>query len=132
MGPETTLFDRPRGRTLPMLRRWLRTPQVARWWGDPDAEAALLEGDLDEPRMVMRIVSFDGRPFAYAQDYAVDVWPQPHLAVLPRGSRAIDAFIGEPDMIGSGHGPSFLRRLACAADSRGARRRSPSIPMPAT
>jgi len=45
----------------------------------------LLREDFDEPRMVMRIVSFEGRPFAYAQDYAVHVWPQPHFAHLPFG-----------------------------------------------
>ena len=28
---------------------------------------------------------------------------------LPPGSRAIDAFIGEPDMLGIGHGTRFLR-----------------------
>jgi len=49
---------------LPMLRRWLHTPDVVRWWGDPDEQAALLEGDLNEPLMVMRIVSFNGSPFA--------------------------------------------------------------------
>src|SRR5262249_1593420 len=42
---------------LPMLERWLRTPEVVRWWGDPDEQAALLQQDLDEPAMVMRIVS---------------------------------------------------------------------------
>jgi aminoglycoside 6'-N-acetyltransferase len=73
---------------------------------------ALLEEDMDEPRMVMRIVSCEGRPFAYAQDYDVHDWPQPHLNHLPRGARAIDAFIGEPDMIGGGHGSAFLRLLA--------------------
>jgi hypothetical protein len=36
--------------------------------------------------MVMRIVSFKGRPFAYAQDYAVHVWPQPHFARLLPGA----------------------------------------------
>jgi aminoglycoside 6'-N-acetyltransferase len=97
---------------LPMLRRWLRTPDVARWWGDPDHEAALLAGDLNEPLMVMRIVSCGGRPFAYAQDYDVGSWPQPQFLHLPRGTRAIDAFIGEPDMIGCGHGSAFLRLLA--------------------
>jgi aminoglycoside 6'-N-acetyltransferase len=97
---------------LGMLRRWLRTPEVARWWGDPEEEAALLKDDLDEPRMAMRIVSLEGRPFAYAQDYAVQAWPQLHFAHLPRGARAIDAFIGEPDMIGHGHGAAFLRVLA--------------------
>jgi len=50
--------------------------------------------------------------FAYAQHYCVHVWPQPHFASLPQGSRAIDAFIGEPSMLGIGHGAKFLRVLA--------------------
>jgi aminoglycoside 6'-N-acetyltransferase len=95
-----------------MLRRWLATPEVARWWGDPAEQAALLEEDLANPLMVMRIVTHQGRPFAYAQDYDVHSWPQPHLAGLPYGARAIDAFVGEPDMIGRGHGRVFLRLLA--------------------
>jgi aminoglycoside 6'-N-acetyltransferase len=105
---------------LPRLNEWLRTPEVVRWWGDPEEQAALLRADLDEPRMVMRIVSFAGRPFAYAQDYAVHVWPQPHFDHLPLGSRAIDAFIGEPDMIGGGHGSAFLRLLALRLMAEGA------------
>jgi aminoglycoside 6'-N-acetyltransferase len=98
----------------------LQTPEVRRWWGDPEEQAALLEEDLSEPRMVMRIVSFEGQPFAYAQDYAVHVWPQPHFSGLPEGSRAIDAFIGEPDMIGQGHGSGFLRLLAERLKDEGA------------
>jgi aminoglycoside 6'-N-acetyltransferase len=104
---------------LPLLRRWLRTPEVVQWWGDADQQAALLCEDLGEPSMVMRIVSFDGRPFAYAQDYAVHRWPQPHFAHLPAGSRAIDSFIGEPDMLGRGHG-SALRLLALRLRAEGA------------
>jgi hypothetical protein len=47
------------------LNEWLRTPEVVRWWGDPEEQAALLradllQADLDEPRMAMRIVSFAG------------------------------------------------------------------------
>jgi aminoglycoside 6'-N-acetyltransferase len=103
-----------------MFRRWLQTPEVVRWWGDPEEQLALLTEDLVEPKMVMRVVSFDGRPFAYAQDYDVGSWPQPHFAHLPPGSRAIDAFIGEPDMIGCGHGAAFLRLLATRLREEGA------------
>jgi aminoglycoside 6'-N-acetyltransferase len=103
-----------------LLQRWLRTPDVVRWWGKSDEQEALLREDLDEPRMVMRIVSFEGRPFAYAQDYAVHVWPQPHFATLPPGSRAIDSFIGEPKMIGRGHGSAYLRQLAERLRAEGA------------
>jgi aminoglycoside 6'-N-acetyltransferase len=97
---------------LPLLERWLRTSEVVRWWGDPEEQAALLREDMGDPRMVMWIVSLAGRPFAYAQDYDVHVWPQPHFSGLPPGARSIDSFIGEPDMIGCGHGSAFLRLLA--------------------
>ena len=105
---------------LPRLRAWLRAPNVASWWGDPEREAATLEEDLEEPCMTMLIVSFQGRPFAYVQHYPVDAWPQPHFAHLPPGSRAVDAFIGEPDMLGRGHGSIFLRRLAEQLRAEGA------------
>lgn len=105
---------------LEFLRAWLRTPDVVRWWGDPDEQAEILREDLDDPRMVMRIVSFEGRPFAYAQDYDVHQWSQAHLADLPTGSRAIDVFIGRPDMIGCGHGSAFLRVLALRLRAEGA------------
>jgi aminoglycoside 6'-N-acetyltransferase len=97
---------------LPRLRRWLRTPEVKRWWGIPSEQYELLRADLNEPRMTMRIVLFDGKPFAYAQDYQVHAWPQSHLAHLPQGSRATDSFIGRPSMIGRGHGQAYLRLLA--------------------
>jgi aminoglycoside 6'-N-acetyltransferase len=105
---------------LPLLERWLHTTEVVRWWGDPQEQAALLREDLDDPRMVMRIVSLASRPFAYAQDYDVHVWPQPHFARLPPGARSIDSFIGEPDMIGKGHGSGFLKLLALRLRADGA------------
>jgi aminoglycoside 6'-N-acetyltransferase len=94
-----------------MLERWLSTPEVVRWWGEPLEQAALLEEDLANPLMAMLIVSVGGRPFAYAQHYDVHSWPQPHFSALPPGARAVDAFIGEPDMIGRGHGSAFLGQL---------------------
>lgn len=97
---------------LPMLGDWLRTPAAVRWWGNPGEQLALLHEDLDEPRMTMIIVACDGVPFAYAQHYEVHAWPQPHLAHLPAGSRAIDAFIGVPAMLGRGHGSAVLRLQA--------------------
>ena len=42
-------------------------------WSSEEFE--LLRGDLNEPRMTMRIFSLGKRPFAYAQDYEVHSWP---------------------------------------------------------
>ena len=95
-----------------MILRWLHTPEVKRWWGDPETEYALLLEDLDEPRMRQWIVEWNGRTFAYIQAYEARRWPQSHLMNLPPGSSIIDTFIGEPEMLGIGHGGRFLRIFA--------------------
>jgi aminoglycoside 6'-N-acetyltransferase len=107
------------GADLPMFQRWLCTPEPRRWWGDPVHEYSLLEEDLGNPGMTMLVVSYQGVPFAYAQHYEVHTWPQPHLSHLPAGSRAIDAFIGVPEMLGVGHGTAFLRLLALELKAAG-------------
>jgi aminoglycoside 6'-N-acetyltransferase len=97
---------------LPMLYRWLQTPEVVRWWGNSDEQFALIKDDLNLPEMAQWIVAFEARPFAYAQAYEVHTWPQAHFDHLPQRAMSIDAFVGEPDMIGRGHGARFLQRLA--------------------
>jgi aminoglycoside 6'-N-acetyltransferase len=97
---------------LPMLERWLRTPEVARWWGDPAEQFALLKEDFGEPLMRQWIVEYGQRPFAYAQAYEAHTWPQIHLQDLPSGAQAIDVFVGERDMLGCGHGSAFVGLLA--------------------
>ncbi len=104
---------------LPMVRGWLDTPGARRWWGEPEHEAGLLTEDLDEPAIAMLIVAHRGTPFAFAQHYAVHTWPSPQFAHLPRGSRAIDTFIGDPAMIGMGHGSAYVRLLAQHLRGRG-------------
>ena len=95
---------------LPLVRRWLETPEVARWWGQPDEQYALVSGDLDHPDMDQFIVSIDGRPFAYIQCYALSAWNH-GFGPQPLGTRGIDQFIGETDMIGRGHGSHFIRQF---------------------
>jgi len=97
---------------LPMLRRWLAEPEIARWWGDPEEQAGEIAAGLAGPAIpafAAWIVEHDGRPFAYAQDYDPHAWPRHHFGGLPPGSRGIDQFIGEPAMLGRGHGPAFIR-----------------------
>ncbi len=105
---------------LPLLRQWLSTPEVRKWWGDPDREIALIQKDLAENRIVNLIVLIGDRPFAYAQHYDVREWPQSHMEHLPPGSRAIDTFVGDPDMLGVGHGSAYLRQLAATLIADGA------------
>jgi aminoglycoside 6'-N-acetyltransferase len=95
---------------LPMVRRWLETPEVARWWGKPDEQYALVSGDLDHPDMDQFIVALGGHPFGYIQCYPLSTWNQ-CFGIQPAATRGIDQFIGEPDMIGRGHGSGFIRQF---------------------
>jgi aminoglycoside 6'-N-acetyltransferase len=94
---------------LPLLRRWLAQPHVTQWWGDADEQFDLVRGDLDEPAMDQFIVAADAHPFAYLQCYDPAVWPEGGLGAQPKGTRGIDQFIGEGDMVGRGHGSAFIR-----------------------
>src|ERR1700720_2164533 len=94
---------------LPLVRRWLAAPHVAQWWGDPQEQYALVSGDLGHPAMHQFIVTSEGRAFAYLQSYDPQAWPDNGLGLQPSGSRGIDQFIGEPDMIDCGHGSKLIR-----------------------
>ena len=94
---------------LPMMRRWLAAPHVAQWWGDTETQYALISGDLIHPAMDQFIVLNDGQPFAYLQCYDPAAWPESGVGLQPLGTRGIDQFIGEPDMIDRGHGSAFVR-----------------------
>jgi aminoglycoside 6'-N-acetyltransferase len=109
MGPAYVFRSLAAG-DLAMIQRWLETPEVVRWWGDPDEQYALLSGDLDHPDMDQFIVTLDEHPFGYIQCYPLSTWNQ-CFGIQPAATRGIDQFIGEPDMIGRGHGSSFIRQF---------------------
>lgn len=107
-----------RDEDMPMLARWRAMPHVIEWWGDPALED---EADkLDDPRIAAWVVEHQGRPFAYAQDYDVHGWPAHPFAHLPPGSRGIDQYIGEPDMLDHGHGSAFVRAHVARLFAEGA------------
>jgi aminoglycoside 6'-N-acetyltransferase len=93
---------------LPLIRRWLAEPHVREWWGDPEQQYALVSGDLDEPAMDQYIFSTAGRAFAYLQCYDLTAWNS-GFGPQPPGTRGIDLFIGESDMIERGHGSALIR-----------------------
>jgi aminoglycoside 6'-N-acetyltransferase len=95
---------------LALVKRWLSLPHVREWWGDPAEQYTLVSGDLDEPAMDQYIFSMLGNPFAYLQCYDLTAWNS-GFGTHPVGTRGIDLFIGEPDMIERGHGTGLVRRF---------------------
>jgi len=112
MGPEYAFHPMMAGH-LPMIRRWLATAEVTRWWGDPDEQHALVSADLAHPDMDQFIVALEDYAFGYIQCYALSAWNE-GFGPQPEATRGIDQFIGEPEMIGRGHGSAFIRQFTDA------------------
>src|SRR6266581_2474337 len=109
MPRDTYRFQPMTADDLSLVRRWLTRAHVTEWWGDPAEQLTLVSGDLDEPAMDQYIVVKDDRAFAYLQCYPQAAWPENGLGLHPNGTRGIDQFIGEADMVGCGHGSGFIR-----------------------
>ncbi len=92
-------------RDVDLLMEWQSRPHMRAWWG---TDAPYGAEELNDPRVARWIVSTENRPFAFMQDYAVHGWENHHFAALPKGTRGIDQYIGDPDMIGHGHGTAFI------------------------
>ncbi|MEL6683550.1 MAG: GNAT family N-acetyltransferase [Pseudomonadota bacterium] len=92
---------------LSQLQSWEQQPHVQEWW---DSDDPIDAQDLADPRCALWIVSYKGRPFAFLQDYTVHGWPNHPFADLPKGTRGIDQYIGEPDMLGKGHGTGLIQQ----------------------
>jgi aminoglycoside 6'-N-acetyltransferase len=105
---------------LPLLRGWLETEAWRLWWGEPETELENLAADLHEPAMRLWIVSQDGLPFAFMQDYAIHAWDDHPYRDLPPGTFGVDQSIGVPAMIGRGHGSAFIRQHVARLFAEGA------------
>jgi aminoglycoside 6'-N-acetyltransferase len=91
---------------LPLLIEWQAHPHVREWW---DEDEPYDEEDLNDARVARWIIETENKPFAFMQDYTVHGWDEHHFDHLPKGSRGIDQYIGDPGMIGAGHGAAFIR-----------------------
>ncbi|MEA2983929.1 MAG: hypothetical protein QOD94_183 [Alphaproteobacteria bacterium] len=104
-------FRRMTAADLLLVRGWLAMPHVMEWWGDADEQFELIRDDLQSLAMDQFIIAVDDRPFAYLQCYDPTAWPENGLGSHPFGTRGIDQFIGDPNMIGHGHGSAFIRQF---------------------
>ncbi|MGY4475241.1 GNAT family N-acetyltransferase [Bradyrhizobium sp. USDA 3364] len=106
---------------LPQIKRWLALPHVCQWWGDPAEQYVLVSGDLDEPAMDQFIVATEQSDLGYIQCYDLTAWNS-GFGRQPEGTRGIDLFIGEPDMIARGHGSALIRAFVEERLAQGAPR----------
>jgi RimJ/RimL family protein N-acetyltransferase len=103
---------------LPLVRRWLLEPHVRRWWADPPRDT-YPDDELDKYRARVRgddeltqifFIRRRGQPIGFIQSYRIDDYDEYGRALaLDVSAAGIDLFIGEPELIGKGLGPSAIR-----------------------
>ena len=100
-----------------MVRGWLLQPHVRRWWDD-GVRLPYPEAVLDEYRGAIRgadptyryIAWIDRAPAGMFQHYRIGDDPEYESALaLGEDAVGVDLFIGDPALIGVGHGPAMLR-----------------------
>jgi aminoglycoside 6'-N-acetyltransferase len=103
----------------PLLKRWLHTPHIRQWWGDPDIELGYIV-DMVEGRDTTKpyIFHVNGEPTGYIQVWQIgphqtEAWTKdnPWLMELPSHAVGVDLSIGEADKLSKGIGPAVLRRF---------------------
>lgn len=99
------------------MRRWLLRPHVRQWYDDVPG-AAYPDDTIRDYQTAIRgqdptdlyVIMLDGRPIGALQSYRIDDHPEYAAQVaLGRPAIGIDLFIGEPELIGRGHGPALIR-----------------------
>jgi aminoglycoside 6'-N-acetyltransferase len=94
-------------RDLPLLAAWLARPHVARWWDDPK-ELQHIVGHIDSISVEPFIIELNGRPIGYIQSYDPHLEDDHPYQDQPTGTLGIDQFIGEPELVGLGHGSQLI------------------------
>lgn len=111
---------------LPMVSKWLESPRVREWWGDPVKELELIRTARSSGEADGYIVYLDDDPVGYIQswylDKVSDLDEEPWLKEQPAGTIGIDIFVGEQAATGKGIGADMLRQFCEKLIANGARR----------
>ena len=90
---------------------------MRRWYDDVPGEVYPDDSLADDRAAIagddptdLYLIRLDGRPIGQLQCYRIDDHPEyAALLSLDRPAIGIDLFIGEPDLVGRGHGPALIR-----------------------
>lgn len=97
---------------LSMLAVWLERPHVAEWWDEVNDKLAEIRQAITDPATRPFIAALDGRPIGYIQCYDPHLEEDHPYRDQPKGTLGVDQFIGEPELVGIGHGSRLIAAFA--------------------
>lgn len=104
---------------LPMIGAWIAAPHAAAWWGEPEKEIAEIREHIDSVSVEPIIVELDGMPIAYLQAYDPHLEDDHPYQDQPFGTIGLDLTIGEPALVGIGHGSALLGQFVAQLFAEG-------------
>jgi aminoglycoside 6'-N-acetyltransferase len=104
---------------VPLLRSWESAPHLMATLGDDDWQWEMTLAQIPSWRNPF-IAELDSRPIGFLEIIDPSGDAEKYWGDLSSGYRAIDLWIGEPDVLGQGHGTQMMRQALghCFADSR--------------
>lgn len=114
----------------PLLRRWLESPPMSEWWGEPEAELAKVREKIEgRDRTRPFIFHVDGRPAGYIQHWSVGdelagghAGHAPWLREFPADTVGVDLSLGEADLPDRGIGTAVLRAFIARLFAQGCKK----------
>lgn len=98
---------------LDWIAKWLANPHVAAWWNDDvEEEVENIAAHIGSASVKPYMLEIDGRTAGYIQSYDPHAEAGHPYQDQPPGTLGIDQMIGEPDLVGLGHGPRMIMEFA--------------------
>jgi RimJ/RimL family protein N-acetyltransferase len=115
---------------LPLVKKWLLAPHVARWFGDPNEWIREISQNLSAPWVSYFRADITNLPVGFTQCYDTQTAPQGEWSNQPKGTWGIDYLIGRPDHLGKGYGSLLVAQFVAFVVSRFQPERLIADPLP--
>lgn len=97
---------------LPLLERWIASPNWQAWWGDPATEIINISSHIGSDEVEPMMIELDGKPIAYVQSYDPHLEDNHPYRDQPFGTIGLDISIGDAANLNKGHGSNILIALS--------------------
>lgn len=95
----------------PLIRSWLASPEIQRWWGPQASTETEVLMALGTHHAICRVVETNGRPVGYAHAVDATLWGDELPDDLEPGTWDLDIFIADHSQRGTGAGALALEML---------------------
>lgn len=96
---------------LPLIRKWLKQPHVAKWFHDENEWMKEISENLESDWVWHFRADLNSEPAGFAQCYDTSRAPEGPWSSQPTGTLGIDFFLGESLLLGKGNGVKFVNDL---------------------